>query len=633
MKNRYVLLADLPLIAVAAYGAFATRFDLLFYHYRVEFPLYIIGALVIKPVVFFLSGMYGRYWRYASIQELTVVLIGVTASSMAMFIYVLLVTTSEIYFSRIVLFTDWLMTLALAGGLRLAARVVHESTIPARSATSVGTQRRILIVGAGAAGTMVAREMRRNPQLGMEPAGFLDDDPGKVGKLIAGLRVFGFTGMLPAVVRSNRIDNVVIAMPTATGRAVRAILYMCNEVGVTSQTVPGVFELLDGHVSVNRLRNVDIADLLRRSPADGDSTAADFIAGRVVLVTGAGGSIGSELARQIANASPSHLVLLGHGENSIFEAEACLRDAFPGVRLSTVIADIRDNSRLERVFDSFRPAIVFHAAAHKHVPLMEENPEEAVTNNILGTRNIVNQALRQGTQRLVLISTDKAVSPTSIMGASKRIAETIVREAAQRSGRAFVAVRFGNVLGSRGSVVHTFKTQIERGEPITVTHPEMRRYFMTIPEAVHLVLQASGKGEGGELFVLDMGEPIKIVDLAHDLIKLSGLSEEDVPIVFTGVRPGEKLSEVLFDPGMCAVPTSHPEVLQVTGTDTCVWADLDGVVSRLEDAARRGDRGAIDALLARVIPGFASARRPSKVPAKEIGPARVHYPDYPRPLN
>jgi FlaA1/EpsC-like NDP-sugar epimerase len=610
MKNRYVLLADLPLIAIAAFGAFAARFDWRFYETRPEFPLYLLAALVIKPATFLLVGMYRRYWRYASIQELLTVVIGVTASSVGMALFVLVASALSFIssgFSRVVFMSDWVLTLATAGGFRLAIRVAHESNFRG-GGDRRDALRRILIVGAGAAGTMVAREMRRNPQLGMEPAGFLDDDQGKVGKRIAGLPVFGSTRELPEIVRARSIDSVIIAMPSARGPAVRAILELCQQVNVKSQTVPGMFELLDGQVSVNRLRNVDIADLLRRAPVDADVNAAGFVAGRVILITGGGGSIGSELARQIANAGPSHLVLLGHGENSIFEAEAMLRTAFPRVHVSSVIADIRDERRLTRILDRIRPAIIFHAAAHKHVPLMEDNPEEAVTNNILGTRNVVQQALRTDVERFVLISTDKAVSPTSIMGATKRIAEAVVRQAAAQSGRAFVAVRFGNVLGSRGSVVNTFKAQIARGGPVTVTHPDMTRYFMTIPEAVHLVLQASSKGTGGELFVLEMGEPVRIVQLAQDLIKLSGLSEDDIPIVFTNVRRGEKLEEILCDTEM-QTTTSHRQVLQVIGPEPCVGRHLDRMVAELEDAARRGDRAAIEDLLGQAIPGFASEGR------------------------
>ena len=610
MKNRYVLLIDVPLIAVAASAAFTARFDLAFYN-RPEFTTYLLAALLFKPVIFYFGGMYRRYWRYTSIPDLAVVFTAVTVSSLVMWVFVAF-GLRRLFdeFSRVVIVNDWLLTLAVAGGLRIGIRVLSESTFPRRPPRSARAGQRILIVGAGAAGTMVAREMRRNPQLGMEPVGFVDDDPVKIGKRMGGLVVLGPTRTLPDVVRTSRVDNVVIAMPTAPGRTVRAIAELCREALVKSQIIPGMFELLDGRVGVNRLRNIDIADLLRRNPMQSDSTIAEFVAGRVVLITGAGGSIGSELARQIANASPARVTLLGHGENSIFDAEAQLRRDFPHLRINTAIADIRDQDRLAVVFERIKPSIVFHAAAHKHVPLMEENPEEAVSNNILGTRNVVNQALRSGTERFVLISTDKAVLPNSIMGASKRVAEAIVQSAARESGRAFVAVRFGNVLGSRGSVVNTFKQQIEQGGPVTVTHQEMTRFFMTIPEAVHLVLQASGKGKGGELFVLDMGEPVRIVDLAKDMIKLSGLGEDDIPIIFTGIRPGEKMHEALVDPGMEIRETAHPEVLEVVGQEPLSGAALDRLIDQLHDAARQGDRVAIDALFAEAVPGFHPAGRP-----------------------
>ncbi len=610
MKNRYVLLLDLLLIPVAAFAAFVGRFDIEFLDYRPEFFTYVGVALVVKPLVFVVMGMYRRYWRYTSIQDLAVVLMSVTVSSIAMALLVVVAREQlPVGFSRVVLLNDWLATLAVTGGLRVAVRVLYDSAKPKGARSQPGFSRRVIVVGAGSAGTMVVRELRRNPQLGMEPAAFLDDDRQKIGKFIAGLRVFGDTSALAEVVRSQHIDHTLIAMPTAPGSVVRAIVQSCRDAGVSSQTIPGVFELLDGNVSLNRLRTVEIADLLRRAPVRGPASGVDVVSGRVVLITGGGGSIGSELARQVANASPSHLVLLGHGENSLFEAEARLRKAFPSVRLSSVLADTRDQSRLATVFDRIKPDVVFHAAAHKHVPLMEENPEEAVTNNVIGTRNVIRQAIRSGTKRLVLISTDKAVSPSSLMGATKRIAEALVRQAAAQGAHAFMVVRFGNVLGSRGSVVNTFKEQIEQGGPIRVTHPEMTRYFMTIPEAVHLVLQASGEGRGGELFVLDMGEPVRIVDLARDLVALSGLSVDEVPIEFTGVRPGEKLHERLFDEGMRTQPTSHPDVLQVLGPDPCVRPDLETLVDELGEAAKRGDREMIFGLLARVIPGFAPTGR------------------------
>ena len=619
MRNRFVLLLDLPLIAIAAFGAFAARFDWRFYEQRPEFQPYVVAALIIKPAIFLALGLYGRYWRYASIQELQLVVIGVMTASVGMAVFVTAATLLEMIpsgFSRVVFLNDCLLTLIATGGLRLAVRVVHESRISGRRRPPADAKR-VLIVGAGAAGTMVARETMRNRQLGLQPIGFVDDDAVKAGKRIAGLRVFGPISTLPDIIRDHGIDRVVIAMPTARGSVVRAIHDVCSKAGVTSQTIPGVFELLDGQVRINRLRNVDIADLLRRAPVGPPGDAASFVVGRVVMITGGGGSIGSELARQIANAGPARLVLLGHGENSIFEAEARLRSLFPNVTISTVIADIRDDQRLAGIFDAVKPAIVFHAAAHKHVPLMEENPEEAVTNNITGTRNVVRHALRSGTERFVLISTDKAVAPTSVMGATKRIAEWIVGQAAQSSGRAFVSVRFGNVLGSRGSVVNLFKVQIEQGGPVTVTHPEMTRYFMTIPEAVHLVLQASAQGRSGDLFVLDMGEPVRIVDLAKDLIRLSGLHEDEIPIVFTGARPGEKLHEVLFDTGMQSRPTANPGVLQVVGYVTGLTPEVEDAVLDLEHAARLGKRTDVEVLLQQLFPAL--DRR--HVPAKAAMPA------------
>lgn len=616
MKNRYLLLLDLPLIAIAAFGAFAGRFDLLFYSERPEFRWFLGFALMVKPVAFAALGMYQRYWQYASIGELTVVLLAVSAASTAMALLAAAGTVMGVLpigFSRIVLFNDWLLTLALAGGIRLAVRVVHDSLHRPSSKQPTQAMRDVLIIGAGAAGTMAVREMSRNPQLGMSPIGFLDDDPRKIGKHIAGVRVLASTSQVAEIVTSRKVDVVIISIPTAKGSTLRAILEACNAAGVKSLTMPGVFELLDGQVSINRLRSINIEDLLRRSPVANLGTAAETVSGQVVLITGAGGSIGFELSRQIAGASPARLILLGHGENSIFDAEARLRQAFPAVRISSVIADIRDRPRMEQVFSQVRPNVVFHAAAHKHVPLMEDNPEEAVTNNVVGTLNVVSESVRVGVQRLVLISTDKAVMPTSIMGATKRLAESIVMRAGRLTARPYVVVRFGNVLGSRGSVVNTFKAQIERGGPVTVTHPEMTRFFMTIPEAVHLVLLASGIGKGGELYVLDMGEPVRIVDLAKDLIKLSGLAEDDIPIAFTGVRAGEKMEEALFESHLQTKPTSHAQVMQVIGTEPAVLEELDEVVESLSQAAFRGDRQGVLSILARSVPGF--------IPSQTVGDA------------
>jgi FlaA1/EpsC-like NDP-sugar epimerase len=376
--------------------------------------------------------------------------------------------------------------------------------------------------------------------------------------------------------------------------------------------MPGMYELLGGKVSVSRLREVQIVDLLRReSTLVDDERVGEILAGRSVLVTGAGGSIGRELCRQIARWGPSELVLLGHGENSIFEAMLELRESFPSVVMRPVICDVRDLPRLESIFDKYQPEIVFHAAAHKHVPLMEVNAEEAVTNNILGTRNVVEAALLNQVKKLVMISTDKAIRPVNIMGATKRMAEMIVLNEGRRAGQAFSVVRFGNVLGSRGSVVPLFKRQIARGGPVTVTHPDMQRYFMTIPEAVHLVLQAAAIGTGGETFVLNMGEQVRILDLAEDLIRLSGLEPgRDIEITFSGIRPGEKLSEDLWDEDHTFEPTSHPEIYRLVSQEELSATDLERVVYELISLANEAEPTSIVKLLDDAIPDSAVLSTP-----------------------
>lgn len=616
IRNRFLLLADLFLIATGVLASFALRLDLgpLFVSYLPHAWAMIGVALVIKPAVYYLFGLYRRYWAYASIREmLTISLATAAASSGVAVVMILLIVSGALRnFPRSVLGIDWLFSLFSVGGLRLAVRVLAESGQISQKADRLAGMRRVVVVGAGDAGALVVREMQRNPQVHMLPVAFVDDDREKQRKDIHGVRVAGTLRDLAGVLDRQHAHEVVIAIPTAPGPVVRRVSEICRRKGIPFRTMPGVYELIGGKVSVNRLREVDIGDLLRREPVSIDEEGVGrTLTGKRVLVTGAGGSIGAELCRQVARWRPAQLALLGHGENSVFEAMLELAEVFPGLPLIPIIADVRDEERIRQRFEDFRPQVVFHAAAHKHVTLMEANPVEAVTNNVFGTQRVVEAALACGAERLVMVSTDKAVQPVSVMGATKRVAEMIVREAALRSGRPFVSVRFGNVLGSRGSIVPLFKRQIAHGGPVTVTHPEMRRYFMTIPEAVHLVLQAAAMGQGGELFVLRMGEQVRILDLVEDLVRLSGLEPgKDIEIVFTGIRPGEKLSESLWEDDARYRATDHPEVVVLDDESGPAGAALEATLEELGRLARDDDAEALIGLLNQRVPGSLVGKTP-----------------------
>jgi FlaA1/EpsC-like NDP-sugar epimerase len=610
--NRYVFLVDLLLIVISVFGSFGMRLEFggLFLYYLPQALMMSAVALLIKPLVYRQFGLYRRLWAYASTQELFVIVAAVTTASVFVSLGVILVTTIQqtmlpFYrgFPRSVLAIDWLLSLVLIGGFRFALRVLAENQSAPRE--NRGRVRRVLIVGAGDAGALVVRELQKNPQMNIHPVCFVDDDPSKQKHQIHNIPVSGKLGDIPRLIDQKHIDEVIIAIPSAGGDVVRRVIDICRRKGVASRTMPGIYELIGGKVSVNRLREVEISDLLRRAPAMIDNEkVGTVITGKRVLITGAGGSIGRELCRQVARWRPAELILLGHGENSIFEILDELQESFSTQSISPVIADVRDLDRMEVVYQEHRPQLVFHAAAHKHVPLMEANVEEAVTNNVQGTRNVVELALNNDVERLIMVSTDKAVSPSSVMGATKRLAELLVLDAAHRSGREFSVVRFGNVLGSRGSVIPHFKKQIARGGPVTVTHPEMMRYFMTIPEAVHLTLQAMTNGHGGEVFVLRMGEQVRIADLAEDLIRLSGLEPgKDIEIVYTGIRPGEKLSEELWDKWARYEPTSHPDVVQLAAEDVLSGPPLNSVVDDLILLAREGDTSSIIRIMDEMIPG------------------------------
>jgi len=499
----------------------------------------LLPAVLINIAIYYLFGFYRRIWRYAGVDELLLIAIAVSLGSGGIYLYSLV---TGIFLPRSSYIIAWFLML-----LR-------------------GKKKKVLIVGAGEAGVLVARELKRHGDaLQMKLVGYLDDDQGKQKQIIQGLPVIGRLNALPDVVAQRGVAEVVIAMPSAPYSTLQEIIGLCADLQIKIKTVPGIYEILKGQVSINSLKEVEIEDLLRRPPVTVDLEAiADYLEDEIVMVTGAGGSIGGELCRQIARSKPGKLVLADHDENGIFYIHGELSRQYDDLELIPLVIDIKERDRLKKVFEKYSPKVIFHAAAHKHVPLMEINAEEAVNNNIEGSKNLINLASEHGAKRFVFVSTDKAVNPSSVMGATKRVVEIYLQDKARNCNSCvYCAVRFGNVLGSQGSVVEIFRRQIAGGGPVTVTDPEMKRYFMTIPEAVQLVIQAGALGQGGEIFVLDMGEPVKIVDLARDMIILSGLRpEQDIKIEFTGLRPGEKLYEELFSDRENFAVTRHEHSLK-----------------------------------------------------------------------
>lgn len=610
VSDRVLLPLDFSVSLLAILLASAFRFEAFIppAPYPAILGAYALFALPIRMACFAFGGLYRRMWKFAGLVDLERVLVATIAAGCLDFVTGAWVLPSlgiiPVRVPLSILALDGLLTIGLIAGPRFLVRLATRRAFLALSSLP---PRRALIAGAGSAGGLVARELLANPALGILPVGFLDDAKSKQGMHLQGLPVVGRLGDLPRQAATLGADEVIIAMPSAPGRVLRTVLDSARAAHVEARTVPSVSEILTGRVRVTSLRPVQIEDLLRREPVQTDlQQVGKMIRGRTVLVTGAGGSIGSELCRQVAAQGPARLLLLGHGENSIFRIHRELAERHPEVRTVPLIADTRDRQRCEDLLGSWQPQTILHAAAHKHVPLMEENVPEAITNNVLGTRLLAECAVTLDANFL-LISTDKAVRPTNVMGATKRVAEQIVQELAELHERHFVAVRFGNVLGSRGSVVPSFLDQIRKGGPITVTHPEMRRYFMTIPEAAQLVLQASALGLGGEVFVLDMGEPVRILDLAHDLVRLSGLEVgRDIEVIYTGARPGEKLYEELFFGPEVATPTGHPKVLRSKLPP--LPTGLSAAVSELVEAAQRGERDELlRELLTRLVPDYQPA--------------------------
>jgi FlaA1/EpsC-like NDP-sugar epimerase len=636
VRNRHLLLLDACSLILAPLIAFVVRFEDISWldsNLRMVLP-YILLSGPARLIVFYNLGMYRRLWRHASIGELKQILVaGGVAALVAAVVGFWLMRASHLISGRVpfsVVFIDAFLTTAAIGLPRLLARTIRGNG-KRRRRDDPG--RPALIVGAGDTAKLIAKELIANPTLGFDPIGFVDDDPTKLNHMLLELPIMGPLSSIKAIVEQHGVSELIIAMPSAHGEVVRKVVRAGLDCGIPTLTVPSLPELISAKSNGTSLREVEIQDLLRRDPVETDlASVAELATGETVLVTGAGGSIGSELCRQIARLAPTRVILVGHGENSIFDILHELRADFPDVCMMPVIADVRDRKRMSAVIRSYNPHAIFHTAAHKHVPLMEENVIEAITNNIFGTLNVVDAALETGCKHFVFISTDKAVRPTSVMGATKRVAELIVQHAALKYDRNFVSVRFGNVLGSRGSVVPTFLRQIRSGGPVTVTHPEMQRYFMTIPEAVQLVLQAGALGRGGEVFLLDMGEPIRIVDIATDLIRLSGLTVgTDIQIKFTGIRSGEKLYEEMFFSAENVLTTDHPKVLRARNGIL-----PDGVMRRIESLVGAAEAEHPDEelkkLLRALVPDFhphsaptvpATADEEPRVAARELGNYRA----------
>jgi FlaA1/EpsC-like NDP-sugar epimerase len=599
------VVADAGLAAAAWYLAFNIRFDQGIPHRYSEFiGLDVFVAVVAADVtVFVLFRLYDHWWRYVSIRDMWRAILAVTVASLtAVLVIYLWDPVPGTRLPRGIIAIDWILLLALVTGARLLTRTLIER--PGRLSL-VARGKEVLVVGAGDAGQLVVREMRRNPRRGYTPIGLVDDDPRKKNMRLHGIRVLGTTRDLPRLLGDNRPDEVIIAIPTAAGEVRQRIVVACRDAGVPVKTLPGVHELIAGDFNLSRqLREVQVEDVLGRETVELDvPSVASYVAGATVLVTGAGGSIGSELCRQVAALGAGRIVLVDHTENALVDIERELTHERRYTSTTTALADVKNAAKMRLIFARHRPSVVFHAAAYKHVPLIEANPLEAVQNNVLGTRVLAEVAAEFGARRFVLVSTDKAVRPKNILGQTKALCEWIVEAAAslEGNGTSFISVRFGNVLGSSGSVIPIFRRQIARGGPVTVTHPDMRRYFMTIPEAVQLIIQAAAIGESGDVFVLDMGEPVRIVDLAHNMIRLSGKKpERDIAIEFIGVRPGEKLHEELWGDGEQVAPTPHRKILRAAGRPIdSAW--LEAELVELERLVEAGDTVELVARLNEVV--------------------------------
>jgi len=621
-KLYLMLLGDALLVGAALSLAYLLRFEFAIPALSLKQLIRLLAYIVpFKILVFYIFGLYRGMWRYTSLKDFWQVAKASAFSSLMMVTVIAYLYRFQ-GFSRSVFILDCVLTFVFIGSLRVAIRSamgirsfrggIVDACLPWRPKRKRECIR-VIVVGAGSAGEKIMREIDENPQLPYLPVAFLDDDPNKIGRTLHGVPVLGSIETLPRAVLEVGADQILIAVPSASGRQVRRILSYCEECDAPYKILPGYGEILDGKVSIKALRDVNFNDLLGRPPVNlHDGEIRNYLAGRVVLVTGCGGSIGSELCRQLVRFEPSSLILLDAGEANLYAIQMQLLHELRFSNITPVLGRVQDRPLMAKIFEKYRPLVVFHAAAYKHVPMIEKNPWEAVFNNILGSRVAMEMALENGVRRFVLVSTDKAVRPTNVMGASKRVTEMIL-QSFDGAGTRFVAVRFGNVVGSSGSVIPLFMRQIEKGGPVTVTDPEVTRYFMTIPEAAQLIIQAGGMGEGGEIFVLEMGTPVKIADMAKDLIRLSGKEpDRDVEIVYTGLREGEKLYEELITADENVVSTPHEKimVLRCNGnwcglhSQSNYNAWLNGHLEALYRAAERHDAAGIKKKLGEIVPEY-----------------------------
>lgn len=604
----FLNLLDAFIVTIAVTMAYLLRFDFQLqpYYYAI-LPQVIAAHVFIVTIIFNRANIYRRVWQYASIGELVSLIKAVTVSEVIFVILALMVHTHYglLIVPRSIYLLSWGLIIAGVGASRFSWRMFRDSYMKSADRTYFS---RTLIFGAGSAGALIAKELKHGTNRDLYPVAFIDDDRRKWKLHVMGMPVLGGRDQVPEVVKKYNIEKIIIAIPSASKSETAKIIEICKNTGVKIRILPRVGDLVS-NISINMIREVNVEDLLGRDPVQVDLQGiGSYVTGQVVLVTGAGGSIGSELCRQISPFRPKSLILLGHGENSIYNIEMELKNSFPDLKMETIIADIQDYRRLRDTFETFRPSVVFHAAAHKHVPMMERNTPEAVKNNVLGTKNLADCAHDYSVLRFVMISTDKAVNPTSVMGVTKRVAEMYIQGLARISPTKFAAVRFGNVLGSRGSVIPLFKKQIEQGGPITVTHPDMVRYFMTIPESVQLVIQAGAFAKGGEIFILDMGNPVKIADLARDLTRLSGFEPDvDIKIAYTGIRPGEKLFEEILTSEEGLTATIHNRIFVGKPGDFS-WDELQFMLRKLEQVVSGKtalDRAeSVKKLLKQVVPTF-----------------------------